>query len=104
MGEFAPLQVVKQPVTLESFDYRETLKNTSPFRQTMTDYICSFCYFVVSLQNERFFIYYIKVRVHGVKTYSINGKDALTGDWIYVNSILISYVKHMYVVYVCRTT
>ena len=27
------------------------------------------------------YIYYTKLRVHGVKTYGINGKEVQTGDW-----------------------
>ena len=30
-------------------------------------------------------MYYIKLRVHGVKTYGINGKEAPTGDWEELN-------------------
>ena len=40
------------------------------------------------------YIYYIKRRVHGLKTYGMNGKEALTGDWEELNK------KHMYIMYV----
>ena len=30
-------------------------------------------------------MYYIKFQVHWVKTYGINGKEALTGDWEELN-------------------
>ena len=33
-----------------------------------------------------------------------NGKEALTGDLIYINSKLIFYIKLVYVVYVYKTT
>ena len=50
-----------------------SIKNASPFRQTMTDYIS---------------------RVNGVETYDIKGKEALTGDWKELN-------KETYVCNIC---
>ena len=43
-------------------------------------------------------MYYIKLRVHEVKTYCINGKEALTGDWEELNK------EHMYIMYVYNIT
>ena len=39
-------------------------------------------------------IHYIKLRVHGIKTYGINGKEVLMGDWEELN-------KETYVCNVC---
>ena len=73
-----------------------SIKNTSPFRRTMVDYICSSSYFVVSLQSESFIWIYLCIYIslclsfslyiyilHRTlyvwgKTYGINGKEALT--------------------------
>ena len=55
----------------------------------MADYIWNSSYLVVSLQSESSYIYiymhYIKLCVYWVKTYVINGKEALTGDWEELN-------------------
>ena len=51
----------------------------------MADYINRSFYSFVSLQSASFYLYYIKFGVHGVKTYGINGKEALTGDWEELN-------------------
>ena len=50
-GECAPMQTVKQPVTLESFDHWEVLKMLllSDVTRTTADYIYSSHYFDVSL-------------------------------------------------------
>ena len=59
----------------------------------MAHYICSSCHFVVSLQSESY-IYIIKPCVHGVKTYGIKEKEALTGDWKKLNKE--TYVRNTY--------
>ena len=50
-GESAPMQTVKQPVTLESFDHWEVLKMLllSDVTGTTADYIYSSHYFDVNL-------------------------------------------------------
>ena len=59
-----------------------SIKNASPFRWTMADYICSSSYFVVSLQGKSLlYIYYIKLQVNGIKPCGINGKEPLMADW-----------------------
>ena len=71
----------------------------------MADYICSSSHFVASLQSDSYiciyhksYIYIIKLCVHGVKTYDIKGKEALTGDWKELNK------ETHYVMYVYKTT
>ena len=44
---------------------------------------------------------YIKLRVHGVKTYAINGKKALTGDWEELNNETYVCLKNNSRVYFC---
>ena len=72
-----------------------TIKNASPFRWTMANYICSSSYFVENLQSKSLlYIYCLKLQVNGVKTCDINGKEALTGDWKGLN-------KETYVCNIC---
>ena len=77
------------------------IKNASPFRWTMTDYICSSSHFVASLQIESFILY--SLCVHGVKTYGIKGKETLTGDWEELNKETYVYVclQNNFIVYFC---
>ena len=50
-------------------------------------------------------LYYIKTCVHGVKTYGINGKEALTGDWEELNKetcVFKVYLQNNFKVSACK--
>ena len=89
------MPAVKQTVTLESFDHQEALKMLV-LSDELWLYICSSSYFVI------IYVYYIKLRVHGLKTYGINGKEALTGDWEELNKkTFVCNVFYNFKVYFC---
>ena len=74
------MQAVEQPVTFvvgggEGGRGALTTENASPFRRTMTDYICSSSHFAVRLQSESYIyiIYiYIYIYTHNICIYNIH--------------------------------
>ena len=84
------MQAVKQPVTLENFEHREALKMLLLLEEL---WLMLFVALLVLL----LYTYYVKLRVYGLKTYGINGKEALTGDWEELN-------KETYVCNICYKT
>ena len=74
------MQAVEQTVTFvvgggEGGRGALTTENASPFRRTMTDYICSSSHFAVRLQSESY-IYiiniYIYIYTHNICIYNIH--------------------------------
>ena len=76
------MQAVEQPVTFvvgggAGGRGALTTENASPFRRTMTDYICSSSHFAVRLQSESYIyiinIYiYIYIYTHNICIYNIH--------------------------------
>ena len=77
------MQAVRQPVTSENFDHRKALKIflLSDELWLVIYYVYIFIYYILYINVYTSTNTHIKLCVHWVKNYGINGKEVPTEDW-----------------------